>query len=162
MDREISKQLKASGLERYEISNYALTGFRARHNSGYWKFKPYIGLGPGASSYNGMDIRRSNPPNLKDYINHFLNSDLFDHPFYEEEVLDKTERMTECLMVSLRCREGVDFKAFKENFGHDRLTALLQKSERFVRSGDMILEENRLHLSDKGISISDFILQTLI
>ena len=39
--------LKASGYNHYEISNFALPGFEAVHNSAYWKHVPYIGLGPG-------------------------------------------------------------------------------------------------------------------
>jgi oxygen-independent coproporphyrinogen-3 oxidase len=40
--------LAAAGLERYEVSAYALSGQRCRHNLGYWTFGDYLGVGPGA------------------------------------------------------------------------------------------------------------------
>ena len=35
----------------YEISNWALPGHEAVHNSAYWRRVPYVGLGPGAHSF---------------------------------------------------------------------------------------------------------------
>ena len=46
----ICSLLAAAGYEHYEISNWALPGRRAVHNSAYWTRAPYVGLGPGAHS----------------------------------------------------------------------------------------------------------------
>ena len=43
--------LSEAGFSHYEISNWALPGREALHNSGYWKRLPYVGLGPGAHSF---------------------------------------------------------------------------------------------------------------
>lgn len=43
--------LEAAGLEQYEVSNFALPGFRSRHNQVYWRNEPYLGLGCGAHSF---------------------------------------------------------------------------------------------------------------
>jgi len=45
--------LGQAGFEHYEVSNAARPGFRARHNSGYWKRLPFLGLGPSAHSASG-------------------------------------------------------------------------------------------------------------
>ena len=45
--------LRAAGYGHYEISNWALPGFEAVHNSAYWTRHPYVGLGPGAHSFDG-------------------------------------------------------------------------------------------------------------
>ncbi len=50
------ERLEASGFEHYEVSNAARPGHRARHNSGYWRRAPYIGLGP--SAHSGFGDRR--------------------------------------------------------------------------------------------------------
>ncbi len=54
-EREIyhltKKILKENGYERYEISNYAKSGYECRHNIGYWTGEEYIGVGLGAASY---------------------------------------------------------------------------------------------------------------
>ena len=55
----ICRLLSAAGYEHYEISNWALPGHRAIHNSAYWTRAPYVGLGPGAHS-----LRVSVPPGI--------------------------------------------------------------------------------------------------
>ena len=42
--------LARKGYHHYEISNFALPGFEAKHNGAYWRHVPYVGLGPGAHS----------------------------------------------------------------------------------------------------------------
>lgn len=57
-------KLENMGLERYEISAFAKPGFESKHNSGYWKARPFLGIGPSAFSYwNGQRFR--NIANLK-------------------------------------------------------------------------------------------------
>jgi len=46
--------LKGIGLERYEISNYAVPGFECRHNLAVWRGEDYVGLGDGASGRVGL------------------------------------------------------------------------------------------------------------
>ena len=52
-----------AGYLHYEISNFARPGFFSKHNSSYWTGKKYLGLGPSAHSYNGID-REWNPSSL--------------------------------------------------------------------------------------------------
>ena len=47
------ERLTAAGFEHYEVSNYALPGKRAVHNSAYWQRRPFLGLGPSAHSALG-------------------------------------------------------------------------------------------------------------
>ena len=44
------RRLAEAGYRHYEISNWALPGHEAVHNSAYWTRHPYAGLGPGAHS----------------------------------------------------------------------------------------------------------------
>ena len=55
----LCRLLSAAGYEHYEISNWALPGRRAIHNSAYWTRAPYVGLGPGAHS---LRCRSANGP----------------------------------------------------------------------------------------------------
>lgn len=52
---EIAEILANAGLERYEISNYALPGRECRHNCAVWRGEDYIGLGDGAHGREGLD-----------------------------------------------------------------------------------------------------------
>ncbi|HEX7079019.1 MAG TPA: radical SAM family heme chaperone HemW [Candidatus Eisenbacteria bacterium] len=49
----IAGRLAVAGYRHYEVSNFALPGFESRHNEGYWMRRPYLGLGPGAHSFDG-------------------------------------------------------------------------------------------------------------
>lgn len=46
----LCRLLKDAGYRHYEISNFALPGYEAKHNSAYWRHVPYVGVGPGAHS----------------------------------------------------------------------------------------------------------------
>lgn len=48
MQIESQALLAAHGFEQYEVSAYARSGRRSRHNLNYWKFGDYIGIGAGA------------------------------------------------------------------------------------------------------------------
>jgi len=48
--RLLCQALHEAGYRHYEISNFALPGFEARHNSAYWRHIPYAGFGPAAHS----------------------------------------------------------------------------------------------------------------
>src|SRR5690606_31556308 len=45
-------ELRTAGFHQYEISNFARPGYESRHNSSYWKGRRYLGIGPGAHSYD--------------------------------------------------------------------------------------------------------------
>ena len=66
-------ELRAAGYEHYEISNFALPGLHARHNTGYWQGVPYLGFGPSAHSFDGRRTRSYNVPSLKTYTTELLS-----------------------------------------------------------------------------------------
>src|SRR2546430_12843517 len=48
------ESLAGRGYIQYEISNFALPGWESRHNQKYWQLRPYVGLGAGAHSFDGL------------------------------------------------------------------------------------------------------------
>ena len=68
----LQQMLSEAGYEQYEVSNFALPGRQAIHNSGYWERLPYIGLGPGAHSFDGDRRRSWNAPDVDLYIRRWL------------------------------------------------------------------------------------------
>ncbi|MDH5822912.1 radical SAM family heme chaperone HemW [Luteimonas sp. RD2P54] len=48
MQERCQALLAASGYAQYEVSAYARTGRRCRHNLNYWRYGDYIGIGAGA------------------------------------------------------------------------------------------------------------------
>jgi oxygen-independent coproporphyrinogen-3 oxidase len=90
--------LTGAGYEHYEVSNFALPGRRARHNAAYWQGKSYLGVGPGAHSYNG-GARRHFTGSIEDYIAGTGS--------YNIETLTPADRRNELIMTRLRTAEGL-------------------------------------------------------
>lgn len=95
---------RAAGYGHYEISNFALPGREAVHNSAYWTGDDYIGLGPGAHSLVGGE-RGFNPGNLKAYVAAYAPGGNRD--FYVPEEENEDERFNDLLITALRTRSGL-------------------------------------------------------
>ena len=97
--------LRSAGYDHYEISNWSLPGFRARHNSAYWTRAPYVGLGPGAHS-----LRIDGDVQVRSW-----NSNVLSGWTSSSEVLTDEEIREERLMLGLRTSSGVDGMAIPES-----------------------------------------------
>ncbi|MCM1522166.1 MAG: radical SAM family heme chaperone HemW [Muribaculaceae bacterium] len=121
---------RRAGYEHYEISNFALAGCRAVHNSGYWNETPYIGLGPGAHSFfNGA--RGYNPSNLHEYLK---KGGRGVHVVEEE---DENNRFNDLLMTSLRTSTGIDPESVSHQFGSHIRLAFESDYPRLLSVGDL-------------------------
>ncbi len=95
--------LTQAGYEHYEVSNFCKPGSYSRHNSAYWLQKPYLGIGPGAHSYNG-ETRSFAIRNNALYIKALENGEL---P-HESEHLSPIQQANEYLLTRIRTRYGID------------------------------------------------------
>lgn len=148
----LHEQLTAHGYEHYEISNFALNGRRSRHNSGYWSSRPYLGIGPGAHSYDGARRRSWNPPSLDSYL---------DHSAAEFEELSDGELKEEYIMVRLRTSEGIDLSAFESRFGAKAEAELRNRAERFLADGTLNLSDGALAFNPRRWLVSDNVIEEL-
>lgn len=96
------------GYEQYEISNFALPGRHARHNSSYWLGAPYLGIGPSAHSFDGAS-RQWNVANNALYIKALSEGRV---PF-EREILTPVQRYNEYVMTALRTMWGIDLEKIR-------------------------------------------------
>lgn len=106
----LCEELSAAGYHHYEISNFALPGMEARHNSAYWRHVPYVGLGPGAHSLsilpNGHRCRSWNSPDLKLYLETFAPLGQRDTGCSGQETLSPVQLGIENVMLGLRTSLG--------------------------------------------------------
>jgi len=147
----LANQLKSHGYEHYEISNFALTGMRSRHNSSYWRGQPYLGLGPSAHSFDGLLTRRWNIANNSLYIQSLQQGQV---PF-EEEILTEDQALNEAVMISLRTAEGLDIPKFRALYGEDEVQRLMRLSGPYITEGLMEFNEDYLRLTDAGKFLAD-------
>ena len=148
---QLMRSLQEAGYEHYEISNFALPGKYAVHNTNYWRGKHYLGLGPSAHSFNTVS-RQWNVANNPAYIKSLLAEGKA--PF-EREVLSFEDRFNEYLMTSLRTMWGTDLKHIVQTFGADVATDLQQRSEEYLDKGWMLLEEQHMRLTSAGKLFAD-------
>jgi len=146
-------KLTAAGYEHYEISNFARPGFRSRHNSSYWTGVPYIGLGAAAHSFDGH-LRSWNVSDIRQYIA-AVNRD---ERLNEEEVLSATDFYNERVMLGLRTCEGVDLSALSD----DERNYCIQEAQPFLSDDILLLTDNRLVLTRKGLFVSDYVISSLM
>jgi len=107
-----------AGYEHYEVSNFALPGHRALHNSAYWENRDYLGLGPSAHARLG-DRRWANLANNARYIRAIHHAE----DCSEEEVLGSKETYNERVMTGLRTAKGIDERWLSGLDPSDRIRA---------------------------------------
>ena len=149
-------QMEKAGFEHYEISNFALPGKRSRHNSAYWRGIPYLGIGPGAHSFDGSR-RRWNVANNALYTRTFLGTQASDNPpIYEEEILTTENRFNEYVMTALRTMEGIDLNLVRSTYGEKQTQVLLQTALRHNQPDQhIIISDNFLRLTNAGKLFAD-------
>jgi len=148
--------LESKGFEQYEISNFALPGFRSKHNSSYWKGAHYLGLGPSAHSFNGTQ-RAWNIANNALYIQSITNGELNS----EVEELSENMRLNEYVMTSSRTIEGISLLHVEKEFGLNRRLEVENKASKFLTEGKMIKNEEKLVLTLEGRLFADGIASEL-
>ncbi len=152
----IHSTLTDAGFEHYEVSNYATQGYRAVHNSNYWKGLEYFGFGASAHSYNGKQ-RFWNISNNRKYIEQIEANTL---PVQSED-LTLTDNYNEYVMISLRTSDGVDLQHILQKFGKDYYNYFLTSAEQFLKSGLLVAQDNTIKIPSEDFLVSDSVITEL-
>ena len=116
MQDALVERAAAAGLERYEVSAFARTGHRCRHNLNYWRFGDYLGIGAGAHSklsYPHRVVRQVRWREPLAYVAQALAGRAVSN---DEEVARKALPF-EFMLNALRLREGFELSLFTERTG---------------------------------------------
>lgn len=156
--------LQEHGYKRYEISNYALPGKESRHNSSYWTGQEYLGFGIGASSYIN-DVRYDKISDMDRYISayHISSIERYNINDYNKEFhcnvehITKDRKMEEFMFLGLRLTKGISIEAFKNKFDEDIYAVYGKVLEKYVKSGHIEIDEDRIYLTDEGTDVSNVI-----
>ncbi len=161
--------LSTHGFQRYEISNFSRgESHFGRHNMNYWFGGSFIGLGPGAHGRYHIEGKGRcatvQAPAINDWIRLV---ELQGHGTRRCQEMSDLTVSEEVLVSALRTRWGIDLQLWTELTGDQvclgEMVAQSDILQSFVRSGDLIFEESRcLRLSDKGLSLADYITPYLL
>jgi oxygen-independent coproporphyrinogen III oxidase len=152
------ERMTEAGYVRYEVSNFARSGYECKHNISYWDGSDYLGLGPSAHSFMN-NTRFYNKRNLTDYLEGLNRGEL---PRIVDES-GENERITEAIMLGLRMSRGIDRARFAGKYGFPLESRLNQRQyDLLVESGHIIRDNGTVRLSDEGIVVADEITRRLL
>lgn len=129
------------GYNRYEISNYAKNGYECRHNFKYWNMDEYLGIGRSAASF--LDKER------------FVENE-------KREVLTRESLMEEFMFLGLRKMEGIREMDFQKRFAQNVDEIYQNELLKLVDNKLLMREEGRIFLTERGIDISNYVMQHFI
>ncbi len=152
--------LAAAGYEHYEISNFAfcpdgnvVSPFRSRHNSSYWHDEPYLGIGASAHSYDRRS-RQWNVADIRTYIDDIGRGIV---PA-QKEIIDADTHYDDLVTTAMRTRGGIDVGRLESKYAD----YIIKQAASWMESGHLALTNGHLHLTRRGLFVSDMIMSDLM
>ena len=155
--------LCGQGFEHYEVSNYARSGFRSRHNYNYWNHENYLSFGPSAHSFwrqagSGFGVRWWNIANISHYCDRLQDGN---PPLVTREFVRTRELMNERVFLGLRS-DGLNMKRFEEEFGVTLTSSHGATIRQLVDEQYAEMNDDHLRLTSKGFLLCDEISARLL
>ena len=156
------ERLSAAGYEHYEISNWALPGFRSRHNLKYWRREAYFGFGAGAHSFDGQ-TRWANVHDAARYVA------CIEQGTSQREQIDAItpeQALEEEFFTGLRQLDGIDLARIESTYGSnglgERVASLRGRIEDLREQGLVELDGTRLRLARDRLTVSNEVFVALL
>lgn len=146
----LTERLTKAKFEHYEISNYALNGKFAIHNTNYWKGTSYLGIGPSAHGFDGQN-RYSNIANNAKYMSLLGTNKLAE----TVEELSATDRLNEYIMTALRTMWGIDLDKVSSSFDIEKANQISKQIQPFIDKGLATIDKKNIVLTQKGKLFAD-------
>lgn len=160
MQQEIQGLLAENGYEQYEVSAYARSGRRCRHNLNYWRFGDYLGIGAGAHGKitHHDRIERS----LKVCSpGSYLRKAGGEARTASVRILSGDDAVFEFMLNALRLKEPVAISMFQQRTGRT-LAAVNDVIRQAERDGLLSVEKGSLSTTDKGFRFLNELLERFL
>jgi len=152
---DLARLLTPAGYAHYEVSNWALPGYASRHNQGYWVLRPYLGLGPGAHSFDGRE-RWRNEENVTRYYERLEAGSL---PREDRAPISEREHAVERIMLGLRRARGLKRRSLEALAG----ASVTSWSTWAERAGALRLDPpGRIRPTERGLLLAQEIASDLL
>lgn len=149
--------LEDAGFEHYEVSNFARPGYRSRHNTSYWLGTNYLGIGPGAHSFDG----ESRQYNIRDNRKYIASLEQGEIPS-TRELLTLQDKFSEYVLISLRTNWGINLEILRLEFGVNLTKTHADYIAKLRSEGLATVADNHLVLTTKGLLLADELALNLI
>jgi oxygen-independent coproporphyrinogen-3 oxidase len=155
------ERLHEAGYDHYEISNWALPGFRSRHNLKYWRREPYLGFGAGAHSFDGH-FRWANAHDPAAYAAAIESGRL---PIEQLEEVTPRQALDEELFLGLRQLDGIDLAPIEAQYGarqQAQYNRLGKRIEELRAQGLVECNGTRVRLAPARLAVSNEVFVALL
>jgi len=144
----ITDHTAKQGLQRYEVSAFAKEGHRCWHNTNYWQFGDYLGVGAGAHSKISFAHRicrmvRHREPGL------YMQKAMAKDAVAQSHEVSRAELPFEFMLNALRLKEGVPLEAFMDRTGMP-LSAIDRSLQLAQQRGLLLVDHARIQPTEKG------------
>ncbi|MFJ1425894.1 radical SAM family heme chaperone HemW [Capnocytophaga canimorsus] len=148
--------LEKENFIHYELSNFGKTGYFSKNNTAYWEGKKYMGIGPSAHSFNGVERSWNISNNIK-YIQQ-INTGVLPS---QREVLSLNDQYNELIMTGIRTQKGISLQAVEQRFGEKMSDYLQKQANKFIQQQLLEISDNCLKTTRNGKFLSDGIASDL-
>jgi oxygen-independent coproporphyrinogen III oxidase len=151
--------LEAGGVQQYEISNFARSGFGSRHNLKYWTRQPYLGFGVDAHSMlvsaddSAEAVRFATADSLEKYVAGVP---------VEKTVVTRAMALEERFFLGLRLNRGVDLGDIDTHFGEAAGQTIRKVVAELVSDGLLNKSKEMVYLTSRGRLLSNEVFQRFL
>src|SRR5271154_6333882 len=151
-------RLQAAGIQQYEISNFARSGFESHHNLKYWMRQPYLGFGVDAHSMlrvsSSQDaVRFAMPDSLERYV---AGTSL------KPNLIDRQGAIEETFFLGLRLNRGVNLERVAADFGSGEISIFAPVIDELVQAGLIERQGSVIRLTGHGRLLSNEVFERFL
>lgn len=156
---EITQDItESAGFETYEVSNHARPGAESRHNTLYWKYGDYIGIGPGAHGRVTLNHQRYATEAVRMPDGWLLAAEGGNGDKIRDGLI-KDDQATEFLLMGLRLVEGVDLERFRALAGHDVSPSTIAE---LTDLGMVEVSQSTIRVTPRGRMVLNAVIESLL
>jgi len=148
------KRLKEAGFLHYEISNFAKSNKKSRHNVNCWRLVPYYGFGLGAHSFDGKS-RSFNHEKMSEYLKLSFEKQGVIH-------LSNEDLMAEAMILGLRLNEGISEKELSEKFHVNPFEIYKNQIQKLIKSNLILKENGVIKLTPLGYDLANQVFESFL
>lgn len=127
----------------YDLDDSALNDYTLVRYKGIDNLDEYIGR------FSKLGTGWTDISTIAEYINNCYTA---------IHVQKEKDEIEEFMFLGLRCINGIDINEFEKRFGRDIRIVYGQVIDKYVSSGHLVIDGDRLHLSDKGLDVSNTVM----
>lgn len=155
----VCRQLAAAGFEHYEVSNFAKTGHRSRHNLAYWQGHDYAGVGPGAHGrLTENEVRYACEAALRpdEYKAKLKNEG---SALSVKDALSPLEWRDEYVLMGLRIAQGISLQRLEQIYP---AADIMRRAALLIEGGLMDIKQDRLRVTPQGRPVLNYLTEKLL